>query len=74
MLEEHCGDIKLAARSTNLKAGRRPYADLFAVYQARDGDPDNFFARENDAYHVSLSQYGKLTEMFCKNRFSTALK
>ena len=66
MLEEHCGDIKFAARSTNLEAHCGPYADLFAVCQARDGDPDNFFAHENDAYPVSLSQYNKLRKCSAK--------
>ena len=69
MLEEHCGDIKFAARSTNLEADRRTYADLFAVCQARDGNPDNFFASENDAYPVSLPQYKKLRKCSAKPDF-----
>ena len=69
MLEEHCGDIKFAARSTNLEADLRTYADLFAVCQAQDGDPDNFFASENDAYHVSLPQYKKLRKCSGKPDF-----
>ena len=73
MLEEHCGDIEFAARSTNLEADRRPYADFFAVYQARDGDPDNFFAHENDAYPVSLSQYGKSRKCSAKPDFLQCL-
>ena len=69
MLEEHCGDIKFATRSTNLEADPRPYTDLFAVCQAGDGDPDNFFAHEDDACPVSLSQYKKLRKCSAKPDF-----
>ena len=44
-------------RIANLEADRRFYANLFVVCQARDGNLDNFFAHENHAYPVSLSEY-----------------
>ena len=53
-------------RITNLQAGCRLFANLFIACQARDGDLDNFFAHENHAYPVALSEYGKLRK--CPNK------
>ena len=60
-------------RIANLEADRRFYANLFVVCQARDGNLDNFFAHENHAYPVSLSEYGKLRKCSAKWDFLQCL-
>ena len=46
---------------------------MFVACQARDGDLDNFFAHENHAYPVSLSEYVKLRKCSEKSDFLQCL-
>ena len=64
---------KSKQRIANLEADRRLYANLFVACQARDGDLDNFFAHENYACPVSLSEYGKLRKSSAKSDFLQCL-
>ena len=45
------------------------YANLYVVCQSREGDVDNFFAHENHAFPVSISEYGKLRKATSKSDF-----
>ena len=45
---------------TLLKADCRFFANFYVACQSRAGDPENFFAHENHALPVSLSEYEKL--------------
>ena len=44
----------------SLKSDCQLYASLYIVSQVRQADLSEFFAHENHAYPVSLSEYGKL--------------
>ena len=43
-----------------VKADCQLFSNLYLASQSRVGDLDNFFALENHAFPVSLSEYGKL--------------
>ena len=45
------------------------YENLYVTCQSREGDLDNFFAHENHAFPVSLSEYGKLRKATSKSDF-----
>ena len=45
------------------------YENLYVTCQSREGDLDNFFAHENHAFPVSLSEYGKLRKATSKSHF-----
>ena len=51
---------KSKQKIVSLKSDRQLYSNLFIACQSRDGDLDNFFAHENHAYPVSLSEYGRI--------------
>ena len=46
--------------ATLLKTDCRLFANFYVTCQSRAGDLENFFAHENQAFPVSLSEYGKL--------------
>ena len=45
---------------TLLKADCRLFANLYIACKSKGGDLENFFDHQNHAFHVSLSEYGKL--------------
>ena len=51
---------KSKQKIADLYSERRLYAKLHVACQSREGDVDNFFAHENHAFPVSISEYGKL--------------
>ena len=51
---------KSKQKIADLYSERRLYAKLHVACHSREGDVDNFFAHENHAFPVSISEYGKL--------------
>ena len=45
------------------------YANLYVAYQSREGNLDNFFAHENHAFPVPISEYDKLRKATSKFDF-----
>ena len=60
---------KSKQKIATLNSERRLYANLYVACQWREGDLDNFFAHENHAFPVSLSEYGKLRKATSKSDF-----
>lgn len=56
-----------------LKEDRQLFSNLYISCQTREGDLDNFFAHENHAYPVSLSDDGKLKQAKNKSEFLDCL-
>ena len=60
---------KSKQKIANLSIERRLYANLYLACQSKDGDLDNFFAHNNHAFPVSISEYGKLRKATSKSDF-----
>ena len=60
---------KSKQKIATLNSERRLYANLYVACQSRQGDLDNFFACENHAFSVSISEYGKLRKATSKSDF-----
>jgi len=67
----------VTSRSKNkiisLKSDCKLYSNLFIACQSREGDLDSFFAHENHAYPVSISEYGRLRKCNAKSDFLKCL-
>ena len=60
---------KSKQKIATLNSEKRLYANLYVACQSRQGDLDNFFACENHAFSVSISEYGKLRKATSKSDF-----
>ena len=60
---------KSKQKIATLNSERRLYANLYVACQSRQGDLDNFFACDNHAFSVSISEYGKLRKATSKSDF-----
>ena len=57
----------------NLNSDCRLYSNLYIASQARGCDLNEFFAHENHAFPVSISEYGKLRAAKDKSEFTQLL-
>ena len=64
---------KTIPKVVNLTSDCRLYSKLYIASQAREGDLDEFFAYENHAFPISISEYGKLRAAKNKSEFTQLL-
>ena len=64
---------KSKQKVATLTSDCRLFSNLYIASQSREGNLEQFFARENHAYPVSLSEYGKLRKCPTKSDFIKCL-
>ena len=71
--QKNCVTPKSKQKVATLRSDCRLFSNLYIASQAREGNLEQFFAHENHAYPVSLSEYVKLRKCPPKSDFIKCL-